>query len=222
VAWSAPDPQRDLDELAANGRRARIGVLVAAPLSAASVAIQAHSVRVMRDAFSDLSEQIENPTATTETRPFQPSPVATDPFSSLASLPTIVVGVLFLIWFHRAATIAARLGRPARHSPGWAVGGWLIPIGNLFLPYQSARDLFRPWEERRRRLVVRWWASYLSAGLLSLPLVLLAGFRDDGAVTATCVALSLVVWLFAALSAAALIDETGECLAEELHHPTGP
>jgi hypothetical protein len=142
--------------------------------------------------------------------------VTTDPFSSLVGLPTIVVGVLFLIWFHRAATIAARLGRPARHSPGWAVGGWFIPIGNLFLPYQSARDLFRPFEQRRRRLVGRWWAAYLLAGFVSLPLGVFAGFRDEGVVTAACVGLSLVAWLFAALSAAAFIDEVGASLAEDV------
>jgi hypothetical protein len=208
-----PDPQRDLDELAANGRRARTAVFIAAPLSAVSVAVQAHSVRLLRDTVSDLSEQLET---RSDQAPLQPAPVTTDPFSSLVGLPTIVVGVLFLIWFHRAATIAARLGRPARRSPGWAVGGWFIPIGNLFLPYQSARDLFRPFEQRRRRLVGRWWAAYLLAGFVSLPLAVFAGFRDEGVVTAACVGLSLVAWLFAALSAAAFIDEVGASLAEDV------
>jgi hypothetical protein len=217
-AWpAAPDPRQDLEALGRDGRRARTAVLIAVPFSAGSLAIQARSVRLLRESIADLSDQLDElETQTNQPRPLQPTPVAADPFASLASLPTIVVGVLFLIWFHRAATIAARLGRPARRTPGWAVGGWFIPIGNFFLPYQSARDLFRPGESARRRVVARWWAAYLLAGLVSLPLSVVAGLRDEGIVTAACVALSLVVWLFAALAAGALIDEVSASLAEDL------
>ncbi len=91
-----------------------------------------------------------------------------NPFLSLASNVTSLVVfaalVVTLVWVHAAATTAARLGIPATRSPGWAVGGFLVPVLNLWWPYQSVRDLF-PLEHPARRVVARWWAQYLCATL---------------------------------------------------------
>jgi len=89
-----------------------------------------------------------------------------NPFLSLASnvtsLVTFAALIVTLVWVHAAATTAARIRIPARRSPGWAVGGFLIPVVNLWWPYQSVCDLF-PAGHPARRVVARWWALYLCA-----------------------------------------------------------
>lgn len=55
---------------------------------------------------------------------------------SLTYLATVVV---FLVWFRRVRLNAGLFDASAqRMAPGWAVGGWFVPVGNLWLPYQVA------------------------------------------------------------------------------------
>lgn len=220
TAWPAiDDPSRDLADLRAGARRAKVAVLVAVPVYAISPAAQGVQIRASRKAFAELREQVTTleasppGTSTTTVRPFAPSP--TSSLTSVLGLPPLIIGVLFVIWFHRAVTVAARLRRPARRTTGWAVGGWLIPIGSFFIPYQSARDIFRPDEVAQRRLVKRWWAAYLTASLVSLPLGVAVGFTEEVAAAVAAGALALVVWLFAALNASMLIDEANRSLELE-------
>jgi hypothetical protein len=85
--------------------------------------------------------------------------------SNAAELALLVVGILFMIWFYRAATVARRAGLPAARSPVWAVLGFIVPIVNFWYPYQVARDLFPP-EHAGRKLAARWWTCYLSGTVL--------------------------------------------------------
>jgi hypothetical protein len=85
---------------------------------------------------------------------------------SLGSLALTALGVLFLMWQHRAATRARRLGYPATHSPGWGVGAWFVPVVNLWMPYQALRDCLPPHHPARAN-ALRSWVSYLSLGLLN-------------------------------------------------------
>jgi hypothetical protein len=64
--------------------------------------------------------------------------------------------VLFLVWQSRAATTARALGYPARRSPALGVGGWFIPVCNLWFPYQAIRDCLPP-THPGRRLVLHMW-----------------------------------------------------------------
>lgn len=99
--------------------------------------------------------------------------------ANLASLVTIVAGVLVLVWFHRAATNAGLLGLPQRRSPGWAVAGFIIPIVNFWFPYQSACDFFPPGSPDRK-IVGRWWAAWLGAQFATI-VALFAAFSSVGA-----------------------------------------
>lgn len=214
----ALDREADLEQLRADGRRAKIAVAVGVPFYAVSPALQGQQIRQSRKAISDLRTQLDQlepqspGTPGVRVEPYTAAPVST--FGSALSLPTLVIGVLFLIWFHRAVSIAARAGRRARRSPGWAVGGWFIPIGNFFLPYQSAKDIFTPQDEAGRRVTKHWWAVYLGAAAINIPLGVLAGFNDDVAVAIAVGALALVVWLYAALRAHAFIDAANASLAD--------
>jgi hypothetical protein len=80
--------------------------------------------------------------------------------------------VVFLIWFYRARISAERSDWPQRRARGWAFWGWVVPIADLWVPYQVMRDIWRACLPPRRRarvpwLPAVWWASWLLTGLLS-------------------------------------------------------
>ncbi|MFF3017730.1 DUF4328 domain-containing protein [Streptomyces sp. NPDC057939] len=87
-------------------------------------------------------------------------------------LATIVV---FLVWFHRVRC-NGQVFRPDgfTQSTGWAIGGWFVPLANLYFPYRTARET---WEASTRSApdgsyrstsiapVTAWWIVFV-AGLL--------------------------------------------------------
>jgi hypothetical protein len=62
--------------------------------------------------------------------------------SGVAWIPlALATAVVFIIWQFRHGTNARTLGvYGGLANPGWAIGGWFIPIANFFLP---ARQIFR-------------------------------------------------------------------------------
>ncbi|MEV3985441.1 protein kinase [Nonomuraea sp. NPDC049758] len=75
----------------------------------------------------------------------------------------------WLLWFFRVRVVAERLapGR-LRYRPSMAVFGWLIPIGNLWLPKQIADDIWHASSPPGRSgttapagLLHTWWALWL-------------------------------------------------------------
>ncbi|MGH9096998.1 MAG: DUF4328 domain-containing protein [Acidimicrobiales bacterium] len=70
--------------------------------------------------------------------------------------------IVFLIWQYRSASLARRLSYPARHSPGWGVGFWFIPIVNLWMPYQAIRDCLPPGHPERKSVLWVWLALLVS------------------------------------------------------------
>jgi hypothetical protein len=65
---------------------------------------------------------------------------ATTGFHVLLLLGTAVV---FIIWQYRHAKNAETLGARGGLGPGWAIGGWFVPLGNFVLPgvqlFQSSK-----------------------------------------------------------------------------------
>ncbi|MPY62658.1 DUF4328 domain-containing protein [Streptomyces spongiae] len=74
--------------------------------------------------------------------------------------------VVFLVWFHRVR-VNAEVFDPFGHRKkrGWAVGGWLVPIVNLWFPRRIALDIWdasSPWNTPRSHgLVNGWWAAWV-------------------------------------------------------------
>ena len=61
----------------------------------------------------------------------------------LAMLALFVVTIVFYcMWQYRAVWNARAVGRETRHSPGWGVGWWFVPIANLFVPKRVLSDLW--------------------------------------------------------------------------------
>ncbi|MDX2696801.1 DUF4328 domain-containing protein [Streptomyces ipomoeae] len=88
---------------------------------------------------------------------------------AVAFLATVIV---FLIWFHRVR-VNAEVFEPFGHRKkrGWAIGGWLVPIVNLWFPRRIALDSWdasSPWgRPRSHALINAWWTLWLIGGAAS-------------------------------------------------------
>jgi hypothetical protein len=76
----------------------------------------------------------------------------------------------FVVWFRRARINAEGHGYRQRRARGWAFWGWLIPIVNLWFPFQIMGDIWRaglPEAKRRKTawLPALWWTCWLLSGL---------------------------------------------------------
>ena len=88
-------------------------------------------------------------------------------FAGLVFPISIAVSVLFLLWFYRAASTGWASGLPARRSPMLSTLSFIIPVLNLWWPYQAAMDMV-PAGDERRVVIQRWWALWLFATLCGL------------------------------------------------------
>lgn len=92
---------------------------------------------------------------------------------------TLIVGIIFIMWFRRAYWNLHQLVRHLNHSEGWAAGSWFVPILSLFRPYQIMQEL---WLETPRYLKKHdvnpaktaadvplgwWWAAFITSSILS-------------------------------------------------------
>ena len=60
--------------------------------------------------------------------------------SWLGLLLYAAVLVMLIVWAWRATKNLQGWGVELERGPGWAIGGWFVPIGNLFIPYQVVRE----------------------------------------------------------------------------------
>ncbi|MEU9447495.1 DUF4328 domain-containing protein [Streptomyces sp. NPDC048277] len=80
----------------------------------------------------------------------------------------IACGIVYLSWFQRVRANAQVLD-PLRQSksPGWAIGGWFVPVVNLWYPRRITLDIWdasSPWgTTRSHTLVNAWWTLWLAA-----------------------------------------------------------
>ena len=90
-----------------------------------------------------------------------------------------ITAILFVIWFYRAYCNLVRAGiSDLRFGPGWAIGGWFIPILNFFRQKQIANDIWKAsssvrtvglgrWREMPLwRTLNWWWGIWILSGLL--------------------------------------------------------
>jgi hypothetical protein len=89
--------------------------------------------------------------------------------SRIAFAATVIV---FLLWFFDARVNAELSDWKQRRGRSWALWGWIIPIADLWIPFQIMGDIWRAHLPPRRRdkiawLPMIWWTSWLLTGLLS-------------------------------------------------------
>jgi hypothetical protein len=86
----------------------------------------------------------------------------------LENLVTIVAMITFLVWIHRVFVAIRASGGTTSWSPGWAVGGWFVPLANVVLPWLTVRDALKALG-RPTALAGAWWLTWL----LVIPLTML-------------------------------------------------
>jgi Domain of unknown function (DUF4328) len=86
------------------------------------------------------------------------------------SVMFLLAGIGFIVWFRRAYGSLDRFASGLRrHGLGWAVGGWFVPILNLWRPKQIANDVWRagrPHEDPPTWPLHAWWAAFIVSGVL--------------------------------------------------------
>ena len=92
----------------------------------------------------------------------------------------LLSALFFLIWIYRAHRNLKALGATdLSYSPGWAVGGFFVPILNIVRPYQVISEIWKASAYRARRsrgaswiyestpvFVTAWWGLWLFSGFL--------------------------------------------------------
>ncbi|MEU3840915.1 DUF4328 domain-containing protein [Streptomyces sp. NPDC028635] len=80
--------------------------------------------------------------------------------------------IAFVVWFFLMRRATAPLGPDRfRNGPGWAIGAWAVPVGNLWLPYQVAIDMWyaaarlpavgETYRAIRTWPVTLWWSLFV-------------------------------------------------------------
>jgi len=92
----------------------------------------------------------------------------------------VATGILFLMWIYRSHRNLPALGaRYLKYTPGWAVGGFFVPLLNLIRPFQVMREIWKAsdpkveitngssWESAPSSpLVGWWWGLFLISGFV--------------------------------------------------------
>jgi hypothetical protein len=94
------------------------------------------------------------------------------PMLLLSRIAFAATVIAFLSWSFDARVNAERSGWPQRRARAWLFWAWVVPIADLYIPFQIMGDIWRAHLPPSRRdkiawLPVVWWASWLLSGLLS-------------------------------------------------------
>ncbi|MFB7587932.1 DUF4328 domain-containing protein [Streptomyces sp. NPDC056169] len=83
----------------------------------------------------------------------------------------LATATVFIIWFHRLrANAEVWAGDLLGRTPGWAIGGWFVPLANLWIPRGVAADIWRASRaepsaaDRPGELLLLngWWTAFVA------------------------------------------------------------
>jgi hypothetical protein len=90
----------------------------------------------------------------------------------LFALLFVATGIVWIVWQFRHAKNARLLGQSDGLGPGWAIGGWFIPFGNLVLPQLQLLQAAKATDGGGRAggqappVVIVWWVLFVISGLV--------------------------------------------------------
>lgn len=89
--------------------------------------------------------------------------------AGLLVLALLVTGITWLVWQYRHAKNARALGQTDGLGPGWAIGGWFIPVANWVVPQlqvKQAAEASDPTGARKAPpIVIVWWVLWVIGGI---------------------------------------------------------
>jgi hypothetical protein len=96
------------------------------------------------------------------------------------ALTFIVTTILFSIWVYRAYRNLSFFGaRGLKHSEGWVVAYFYIPLVNLYRPYQAVKEIWQvsnpdmevrstAWQKSSTSIVLgTWWSFWLASVMIN-------------------------------------------------------
>ena len=134
--------------------------------------------------FVDVSQLAKLPKNTTGLRTPAAEITGTVPAILLIRLlligVSLVTAVFFLVWIYRAHKNLKALGvTELKYSPGWAIGGFFVPVINIVRPYQVVTEIWKASGSGARRsggaawiyeptpvFISLWWGLWLLSGFL--------------------------------------------------------
>lgn len=84
----------------------------------------------------------------------------------------VALTILLMVWLFRTTKALRQLGYQTKYAPGWAVGGFFIPIAQFIIVYQMISDCrkaiayFNGGSIDNRYSVLGWWWGLQAAALL--------------------------------------------------------
>jgi len=133
-----------------------------------------------------------------------------DGFSKLLFLTLIGVGFGLVKWLNACYSFAKQtIGATGFKNEGWTAAGWIIPIFNLFKPYQIINEIYKAgsngyvgpdgWKkESGSGALLTWWifwaATHFICWIIGKQLIRTA-FRDDITIPQAIVLTDLQAWL---------------------------
>lgn len=211
----AADPVADLAEERQLGRRARIALIGGAVVYAVQFFVVALMYGQMFASMREDWRQVGTlPRGHASPPPFDFQYLMLFELIGLVlTLALLVVAVMFVMWFYKAATIGARAGVAATWEPVWAIVGFIIPVVQFWFPYQSARDTL-PVGHPARGLVKLWWGLWIAMIAMGYPVMIAALFSTPVALAFAVIGAAVAV--AGAITARRMIDRVNDAHAELL------
>lgn len=132
-----------------------------------------------------------------------------DSFAKLMLLTTLGVGLGLVKWLNTCYTYAKEtIGASGFKNEGWTTGGWIIPIFNMFKPYQVINEIYKAgnptyalpdgWKkESGSGLLLTWWVFWVVThfiGLIVGKQVFKSAIRDDMTLQESIGAIEFHAW----------------------------
>jgi hypothetical protein len=109
----------------------------------------------------------------------------------LQAIVFLVCGFLCLKWIYRVSLNAHSMASDMKTTPGWGVGWFFVPIGNLWKPFQAVRETWQVsaaggpgWQSQPApNMLGWWWLAWIVANILgNIAFRLQMGATSTGAV----------------------------------------
>ena len=163
-------PYRNRPYASAHNRARLLTVLLIAGAVVSLVTIPSHVLDLYVQPFGEDQEISDNPAGFLAL-------ALTGVLGLTARAVYLATVVAFLMWLYRVSNNVAAFGKRTQNSSGWAVGSFFVPIVNLFVPYQSVKDIWYKSEPTGADATVysysppgffpAWWGFWLASNVTS-------------------------------------------------------